>query len=72
MNATDQLTSTFQELDLYDLDSLLTDEERMIRDHVNRSSTPKSYPSSTSITRRERSLRKCSRLSERWDFMAPL
>ena len=34
MNATDQLSSTFQELDLYDLDALLTDEERMIRDHV--------------------------------------
>ncbi|MEE2828806.1 MAG: acyl-CoA dehydrogenase family protein [Myxococcota bacterium] len=25
---------TFQELDMYDLDALLTDEERMIRDHV--------------------------------------
>ena len=27
-------SKTFQELDMYDLDALLTDEERMIRDHV--------------------------------------
>ena len=34
MNTPHELSRTFQELDLYDLDGLLTDEERMIRDHV--------------------------------------
>jgi alkylation response protein AidB-like acyl-CoA dehydrogenase len=34
MNTPHELSRTFQELDLYDLNSLLTDEERMIRDHV--------------------------------------
>jgi alkylation response protein AidB-like acyl-CoA dehydrogenase len=34
MNVENTLSTSFQELDLYDLDSLLTDEERMIRDHV--------------------------------------
>jgi alkylation response protein AidB-like acyl-CoA dehydrogenase len=34
MNAPHTLSTSFQELDLYDLNSLLTDEERMIRDHV--------------------------------------
>jgi len=34
MNTPHELSRSFQELDLYDLNSLLTDEERMIRDHV--------------------------------------
>ena len=34
MNTPHELSRSFQELDLYDLDGLLTDEERMIRDHV--------------------------------------
>lgn len=34
MNVEHALTTSFQELDLYNLDALLSDEERMIRDHV--------------------------------------